>query len=67
MQGQEGEGTGKVEENIKLGLRGSRIGGRLGWGRAGGVEHLCPMPSHVQLPGDRTGSRETLSLHAQLT
>lgn len=43
-----------MEENIKLDLRGGRIGGRLGWGRTGGVENLCPMASHVQLPGDRT-------------
>lgn len=45
-----------MEENIKLDLRGGRIGGRLGWGRTGGVEHLCPMASHVWLPGDRTAS-----------
>lgn len=50
MQRQEREGTGKVEGNIKLDLRGSRIGGRLGQRRAGGVEHLSPVAVHVQLP-----------------
>ena len=60
-QRQEREGTGKVEGNIKLDLGGSRIGGRLGRRRAGGVEHLCPVAVHVQLP------RETMSLPAQIT